>query len=158
MCLRDRLDKAGETAKVPERILYGQNVLICYNFNEEEREWCRGWVDFIPKEKPNYVWVFLVDYGHRSLIHQSQVRKLDEELSLNPFFCKDLFFKMPLKDVQLKMIRQALKKDQEGVTLFTRVDKIIPRSHPKIDEIQVSFWKATETGKNTGYYNIVQIC
>ena len=76
VCLRDRLDKAGETAEVLERILYGQNVLICYKFNEEEREWCRGSVDFIPKEKPNYVWVFLVDYGHRSLIHQSQVRKL----------------------------------------------------------------------------------
>ena len=155
--LQDLLDKAGETAEVLDNVILGQNVLVCYTFEDGGYEYCRGWIDFIPKTKPNFVWVFLVDYGHRSLIRRDKIRKLDEKLALHPFFSKDLFFKMPVKDVHLKLIRHAVKTVHEDAVLFTRVEKITPRTLPNIDQIQVSFWKASEMTENPGCYSIVQI-
>ena len=59
-----------------------------------------------------------------------------------PIFIKELRFVMPSSNKKLDAFQRSLMEGD--VELFARVDQIVPRGYPDVDEIIVTFWKAVE--------------
>ena len=92
--------------------------------------------------KPEFISVFFTDYGHRGGVSFHNIRELKDNFVHEPTFIKELRFVMPNSNKKLEAIQRRLMEGD--VELFARVDQIVPRGYPDVDEIIVTFWKAVE--------------
>ena len=153
----EHLNEAAKNAKVLEEPFLNQKVLAYFSCEDGSGVWSRGIVEFIPRNM-NKVWVYFLDYGHRSLIDRDNIRELKGPLMVEPVYCSDVWFPMPGDNGQLRTIRKEIRDSGPGMFVFVRVDKIIPRGYPDTNEIQASFWKVFEDQESPGFHSIAKIC
>ena len=151
------LNEAAKTAKVLEEISLSQKVLAFFTGEDGIGVWSRGIVEFIPRNNGK-VWIYFLDYGHRSLIDRENVRELKESLMMEPLFCKDIWFPMPGDNGQLRTIRKEIRDSGPGMFIFVKVEKVIPKGYPETNEVQASFWKVFEDQEYPGLHSIAKIC
>ena len=131
----------------------GQSVLVFFKFlgYGEGGEWSRGTVESVLEEE-KLVAVHFTDYGYRGLVKAEGVRSMSCQERRMPVQVRDVLFKLPSNNKELRAIRNDL--DDSG--LLMRVDQIMPIGHPEeLEQIIVSIWKVVDVGGNI---SLTKVC
>ena len=159
---KQRLQESAETASIPEEVWPGKLVLGLYQDQESGiSEWCRVNLtgEATRPEHKDSLWAFFIDYGHRARIKTSNIRTLDAALAKEPVFILEADFKIPDDNHQLRIIREEIKDVKgEDVKMMIKVEKVVPRMYPDLNETVVSFSKAIKTEGHLGTHVIAKIC